>query len=150
MRIQEEIKQSKFKTSHEKAIVNLMYTSNWFRDLQNQNFSPFDIKPQHYNILRIVRGRRPDPISAGEIKEVMLDKSPDLTRLIDKLVAMKLIDRRLCPENRRKMDITITQKGLDLVDEVAKASKGMMKEWKSRLSDEEAETLSDLLDKVRG
>ncbi len=149
MNIQEEIKQSKFKTSHEKALVNLIYTSNWLRDLQLKEFSKFSIKPQHYNILRIVKGRSPKPISAGEIKEVMLDKAPDLTRLIDKLVAMKLINRQLCPENRRKMDITITKGGLELLKAIEPSNKRLLKDLRFKVSDKEAEKLSLLLDKIR-
>ena len=127
-----------------------MYTSNWMRDLQQKSFAPFGIKAQHYNILRIVKGRKGNPVSAGEIKDVMLDKSPDLTRLIDKLVDMNLLDRQLCPENRRKMDITITENGLEFIEKINNASKSMFQDWKKRLSNDEAEKLSLLLDKVRG
>jgi DNA-binding MarR family transcriptional regulator len=150
MGIQDEIKQGKFSSSHEKAIINLVYTSNWFRDLQQKMFSRFGIKPQHFNILRILKGQNSKAISPGEIKEVMLDKSPDLTRLLDKLVSMGLIERELCPENRRKMDVRITKAGKEKVEEINNSNDEFLKGWNKRLSSKEADQLSELLDKVRG
>jgi DNA-binding MarR family transcriptional regulator len=105
---------------------------------------------QHYNILRILKGKYPKPSSPGEIKEVMLDKAPDLTRLLDKMVDMGLVDRHLCPDNRRKMDVFITTKGIDLLEKVSKEQNRMYQEDMNNLSEDEAEHLSNLLDKFRG
>lgn len=151
MQIEKEIRQTrKFKSSHEKAMVNLVYTSNWFRDRQQSFFTPFGIKSQHYNILRILKGRHPDASSPGEIKEVMLDKAPDLTRLIDKLNSLGYIKRELCRQNRRKMDVTITRTGLTFLEKINKQLEAEAKSWKDRLTKKEAEQLSSLLDKLRG
>lgn len=131
-------------------MVNLIYTSNWFRDRQQSLFATFGIKRQHYNILRILKGKHPEALSPGEIKSVMLDKSPDLTRLVDKLYAKGYVKRRLCEHNRRKMDIVITQAGIGLLQKINKQLKTVSNEWKQKLTDKEAEQLSKLLDKIRG
>jgi DNA-binding MarR family transcriptional regulator len=149
MTIEQDIKQPAFKTNLEKAVVNLLYTYNWLRDHSQDVYKPFGLKMQHYNILRILKGKYPEVISPGEIKEVMLDKSPDLTRLLDKLVEMELVDRQLCPENRRKMDIRITKNGLDLLSVLMNRQDTLYKDMASRLDENEAATLSNLLDKMR-
>jgi len=149
MNILEAIKQKSFDTSFEKAAVNLFYTHNWYRDKYQGVFKEANIKSQHYNVLRILKGSKPKFISPGEIKEVMLDKSPDLTRLLDKLVERGLAERNLCPENRRKMDVLITAEGEDLLKKIARKQKQLQKEQWQDFSEEEAEQLSNLLDKFR-
>lgn len=150
VKIEEEIRQARFEDDYQRVIVNLLYTNNWMRDQQIRLLKPFDILPQHYNALRIIRGRHPQPISPGEIKEVLIDKANDLTRLLDKLENKGLIKRMLCPSNRRKMDITITPKGNRLLEETGRAFSGLIKTIKGNLTDKEAVTLSRLLDKMRG
>ena len=149
MGIEQDIKQASFKTNIEKAVVNLLYTYNWLRDDSQDIYKPYGLKLQHYNVLRILKGSYPKAISPGEIKEVMLDKSPDLTRLLDKLVDMKLVDRELCPENRRRMNITITKAGIDLLNVLSEKQECMFSDLGTRLSEKEAGELSDLLDKMR-
>jgi DNA-binding MarR family transcriptional regulator len=149
VRIEQVIKQERFKDPYEKVVVNLVYTGNWVRDQQNQTFKKYDILPQHYNLLRILKGRFPKPASPGEIKEVMLDKGTDVTRLVDKLVNKDLVRRGLCEENRRKMDVVITEKGLQLLKELEVPMQSLRDQLKSQLSENEAETLSHLLDKLR-
>jgi DNA-binding MarR family transcriptional regulator len=150
VKIEEEIRQARFEDDYQRLIVNLLYTSNWMRDIQIQLLKPFDILPQHYNALRIIRGRHPQPVSPGEIKEVLIDKANDLTRLLDKLENKGLIKRVLCPTNRRKMDITITPKGHRLLEETSKSLNTLVKRVKANLTDKEAANLSKLLDKMRG
>lgn len=149
--IEKAIKQeNRFKSSHEKATVNLIFTSSWFKDTQNALFRDHNILPQHYNVLRILKGKHPEPVSPGNIKEVLLEKNNDVTRLLDKLVNKGLVKRQLCPLNRRKMDINITEKGLRLLQEMDEPIKKQLAEIKKRLTDKEAEQLSLLLDKLRG
>ncbi|POY36410.1 MarR family transcriptional regulator [Solitalea longa] len=150
MKIEQEILQEKFEDSYQKAIINLIFTNNWLRDLQNEHFKQYDILPQHFNILRIIRGKHPNPVSPGEIKKVMLDKGNDITRLLDKMVVKELIDRKLCEHNRRKMDITITDKGLELLTAIDVPLTIFLDSIKNRFSKHDAEQLSDLLDKLRG
>ena len=102
MKIEDAIKQKKFDSPLHKATLNLMYTANWlhgeFRDL----FKAFDITHQQYNVLRILRGKYPECVNPTEIKEVMLDKNPDITRLCDRLLTMGLINRAIDKMNRRR------------------------------------------------
>lgn len=147
MGIKEAIK-SQFKSSKQKALVNIIYTANWLRDLQQDVFKHYDILAQHYNVLRIVNGKKKEPLSPSEIKEVMLDKGRDLTRLVDKLVALGLVERKLSDANRRKMEISITPKGIEVVEKIQQdLDVLLLKTFK--LKDDEAENLSDLLDKLR-
>ncbi|MGH2643184.1 MAG: MarR family winged helix-turn-helix transcriptional regulator [Chitinophagaceae bacterium] len=149
MKIEDAIKQSRFADNYQRAIVNLLFTGNWVRDEQTRVLKQYDILPQHFNVLRIIKGRNPEPISPGEIKEVLIDKSNDLTRLLDKLEKKGLIKRRLCPVNRRKMDVTLTSKGIKLIHETATAMEPFVKSLQGRITDKEAEILSKLLDKMR-
>ena len=149
MGISQDIKQAKFKSPQEKAMVNILFTTNWLRDSQNSFFSPFELKGQHYNVLRILKGKYPNPSCPGDIKDVMLDKSPDLTRLIDKLIKMGLASRNVCEVNRRKVDVSITEKGIDVIASINKEMEQLNLQWKEKLDDNEASQLSDLLDKLR-
>ncbi|MFK7969311.1 MAG: MarR family winged helix-turn-helix transcriptional regulator [Bacteroidia bacterium] len=149
MRIEEAIRQPHFKTSQQKAVINLMYTSNVIRNRHVAIFKPYGLAPQHYNVLRILRGGHPAPKSAGDIKAVMLDKSPDLTRIIDKLEKAEYVLRETCKGNRRKVDISITDTGLDLLEKLDPMMEAIHNNY-NVLSDDEAEALSLLLDKIRG
>lgn len=149
MKIENAIKQNKFESIQQKAMINLMYTANWLRDEQIELFKSYDLLPQHYNVLRIIKGKHPHPVSPSDIKDVMIDKGNDVTRLVDKLVKLKLVDRNLCPENRRKIDIHLTKHGLKFIDEIARKLQPRFRSIKARLTDKEAEVLSDLLDKIR-
>jgi len=149
-RIEEAIKQSKFQDLYQKALVNLIYTANCLRDEQVRRLKSFDLLPQHFNVMRILRGRHPNPVCPGEIKEVMLDKANDLTRLLDKLERKGLIQRNLCQTNRRKMDVTLTQAGIELLEKLNHIMEETHKTLKERLSEREAASLSHLLDKMRG
>lgn len=150
MKLEDAIKQKKFDDKIEKAIVNVIFTYNWLRDEHTLILKPYGLLLQHFNILRILRGRYPDIMCPGEIKEVMLDKGNDVTRLIDKLVSMGLAERKLCESNRRKMDVCITHKGLDLVKELSAKIENFSSRIKNEFAENEAELLSSLLDKMRG
>lgn len=149
MKIEEAIKQSKFENNYQKAIINIIYTANWLRDQQEEFFKIHDILPQHYNVLRIVKGKHPKVISPGEIKEVMLDKGNDVTRLVDKLVKRGFLERKTCENNRRKIDIAITSKGIDFIKSMNEPFKKQINEIKKQLNEKEADQLSNLLDKFR-
>lgn len=149
MKLEDEIKQEKFESNYHKAVINIIYTANWLRDQQMDVFKAFDVLPQHYNVLRIVKGKYPKPCSPGEIKEVMLDKGNDVTRLVDKLVKKGLVKRNLCESNRRKIDIQITEKGLIFLKELNDPMKKQLSVMKKNMSEKEAGLLSDILDKMR-
>lgn len=149
MKIEEEIRQEKFNSPYQKAVINLMYTCNLLLDAFKQVFRPFGITLPQYNVLKILKGKYPDAAYAGEVKRVMLDKSPDLTRLVDRLVEKGLASRKLCEHNRRKVEIKITERGLKLLSDIEPVAMEFMGGMK-HISDAESEELSRLLDKLRG
>lgn len=149
MKIEDSIKQKKFESAQHKANINLIYTFNWMMDNMNEIFKEFDITHQQYNVLRILNGKYPNEITAGEIKEVMLDKNPDLTRLSDRLLNKELITRGYNETNRRQVLIKITPKGIDLLKEIEPIMKKRGKNL-NHLTESDANLLSDLLDKLRG
>lgn len=149
MKIEDAIRQTKPLLPLQKAMINIMYTYHWQQEQSMAVFKPFDLTPQQYNVLRILRGRYPEAIPVGEVKAVLLDRNPDLTRLCDRLVQKKWIERSLNEQNRREVLLQITSEGLDLLERIEPVIKEAAKAWE-RLTPEEAETLSNLLDKLRG
>ena len=149
MKIEVEIK-SKFESNHHKAYINLIYTSNEINTASKKVFKQVDLTLQQYNVLRILRGKYPKSINPGDIKAVMLDKSPDLTRLVDRLLIKKLVTRETCEDNRRKIDIKISNKGLEFLKTFDPEIEKNQLSFASNLTDEEANQLSELLDKIRG
>ncbi len=150
MEIEKEIKQSKFENLLQKAIINLFFTSNFIRDRILNILKDYDIQQQHYNVLRIMKGQYPNSISPGYIKEVMIDKGVDLTRLLDKLEKKGLIKRQLCLKNRRKIDINLTKEGIDLLNELKPKFNYLYEQLSKNINENEAELLSNLMDKLRG
>ncbi|MBD0405387.1 MULTISPECIES: MarR family winged helix-turn-helix transcriptional regulator [unclassified Flammeovirga] len=148
MSIEKDINQKEFKNAFQKVYINLMYTNSWMQDLSKTWCKQFDITQQQYNVLRILRGAHPNCMNPGSIKQVMIDKSPDLTRLIDRLIDKEYVQRETCGSNRRKVDVIITQKGLDKLSELDPHEDGMLDNVRN-LSEEEANQLSSLLDKLR-
>jgi DNA-binding MarR family transcriptional regulator len=148
MKIEEEIRQTKFESPHQKALINLIFTYNWLQNKQQEFFKPFGVTPQQFNILRILKGQHPDAISGTEIKSRMLDKNSDVSRLLDRLILKNLIEKKSCPFDKRASDVFITDIGLELLDRMGKQQNEM--DNVLELSDEEAGRLSDLLDKGRG
>lgn len=136
---------SKFENNKVKALLNIIYTANWINSHQNTFFKPFGISPQQFNILRILRGAG-EAIKVQTIKERMLERAPNATRLMDKLCNKQLIERLACPTDRRVVHIQITKKGLDLLEDISKEFKEDLLE---NLTENEAEQLSNLLDKIR-
>lgn len=149
MKIEEEIKQTKpFANPQTKAVVNLNFTASWLTGLQAQLLKPYGISIQQYNILRILKGMHPKPATVKILIERMLDKNSNASRLVDKLLKKGLLERNACPRDRRRVDVMITEAGLDMIKQVTRA----MKKNKTlvSLTDDEALLLSDLLDKMRG
>lgn len=147
MKFEKAVKQREFENPQVKAWLNLVYTYNHSMDRVKQIFKGFGITHQQYNVLRILRGRKGKPATCGEVKEVMLDKNPDLTRLGDRLTRKGLIERSVNPKNRREIELLITRKGLNLLEEIDPVIK-KNNHFLFNLSDKEAEQLSSLLDKL--
>ncbi len=149
MKLEEEISQKQFRNEYHKAAVNVVYTFNW---LNNQNigfFKPLGITPQQFNILRILRGQHPKPATIKLIKERMLDKMSDASRIVEKLRVKGLVERNICSHDRRNVDVCITQKGLDLLSQIDSLDHEIDGRL-SALNPEEIKQLNDLLDKLRG
>jgi len=146
--LKEEIKQTRFESAHQEAAINLIFTHTWVDARIKKVLKPYKASPQQYNVLRILRGAFPEIVSSSYIKERMIDKESNITRLIDKLVIKKYVVRNLCPSNRRKMDISITELGLR---ELKKMDKDLKKSNSifEKLSKKEANKLNKLLDKIR-
>ena len=136
---------SKFANNKVKALLNIIYTANWINSNQNAFFKPYGISPQQYNILRILQGAG-EPLKVQIIKDRMIERSPNATRLMDKLCIKNLIERISCPEDRRVVHIQITKDGLVLLNKISKHLKNDMLE---NLTENEAKQLSGLLDKIR-
>jgi len=147
--IEKVIRQAKFKDGYHKAYINLIYTANYFRDSHINIFASYGIQGNHFNILRILKGKYPEPVSPGYIKDVMLDKGCDLTRLVGKLVNLGLVTRNVCPGNKRKMDISLTEKGIETVEKISDDVNESDMQIKT-LTEKEYELLSNLLDRMRG
>ncbi|GAB4041764.1 MarR family transcriptional regulator [Spirosoma jeollabukense] len=130
-------------------MVNLMYTSNWIAATQTKLLKPSGLTLQQYNVLRILRGQYPNPIKVSDITERMLDKMSNASRLIDKLVAKKLVLRTECPSDRRAVDVVITDKGLDLLQKLDVHQTEWNDEQRNKLTEDEATYLSQLLDRLR-
>jgi MarR family transcriptional regulator, 2-MHQ and catechol-resistance regulon repressor len=149
MKIEDAIKTS-FESTRQKAYINLIFTANEVTASAKKRFKEVNITFQQYNVLRILRGKFPESLNPGEIKSVMLDKSPDLTRLVDRLLTKELVERGTCEINRRKIDIKISQKGLNFLSSIDQKVQSVHQAHTLNLTETEAESLSNLLDKIRG
>ncbi|MEO9484928.1 MAG: MarR family transcriptional regulator [Ekhidna sp.] len=148
MGIAEEIKQQKFKSEFSKAIVNIIYTNSWLNQENLQLFKSYGLTTPQFNILRILRGQHPKPATVNLLIDRMLDKSSNASRIIDKLEQKELVIRRQCSNDRRAVDVLISNKGLELLEEMDEK----MSDWESSintLTEQEAQTLNGLLDKLR-
>ncbi|WP_317233057.1 MULTISPECIES: MarR family winged helix-turn-helix transcriptional regulator [Pontibacter] len=148
MKIEDEIKQSAFKSEYHKAYINLLYTSNWLEQEQSNLFKPFGVTLPQYNVLRILRGQHPKPATVSLLIERMLDKTSNASRIVDKLEAKELVTRKQCPNDRRTVDVLITDKGLALLKEMDTLDGGS-KTGIRNLTEQETTELNRLLDKIR-
>lgn len=148
MEIGKEIK-SKFKTPQQKAFVNLRYTSNWILKKQNSFMSKYDLTMPQFNILRILRGAGEGFfLSVNTIKSRMVEISPNTTRLMDKLLEKKLIERERSPKDKRIVNVCISNLGIQILSEIdIEFDKELT--MNNLLTNEEAELLSNILDKLR-
>jgi len=149
MSLEKDIKQEKFSTEYEKAVINVLYTSSWLHNINSGRLKPHGITPEQFNVLRILRGSLPNPMMLADITSRMIDKSSNATRLVEKLRQKGLLKREICENNRRQVDILITDKGLSVLKKIDAESE----EWLSALktiSKSEASELNRILDKLRG
>lgn len=150
MRLEEEIKQEKgFKSQHHKAVVNIMFTDGWVRGLLNDILKPHGLTNQQYNVLRILRGSSPEPLSTSSIRNRMLDKMSDASRIVDRLCKKGLVDRKTCSTDKRLVDVFINDEGLKLLKKIDESMDAFNANLEV-ITEEEASVLNRILDKLRG
>ncbi|MBW7995482.1 MAG: MarR family transcriptional regulator [Candidatus Glassbacteria bacterium] len=149
MKIEQEIKQKSFGSEHEKLIANLLFTGNWLNSSNDRRLKKFGVSSQQYNVLRILRGRYPGPASVNDLRERMLDRESNASRLVEKLRQKDLVCRSECQRDRRAVDILITDKGLELLNELDRSAGERIEKFHP-VSSHQAARLNELLDKLRG
>ena len=147
MGIEKDISQSKFRSEYQKATINLIYTFNWMSERLKAMLDQYDITPQQFNILRILRGAG-QPISTLQIRQRMLDKMSDTSRIVDRLLKKGLVQKVVCEGDRRLVDVSISASGLALLERIDVHQDDMDSVFKN-LDEEQAITLNNLLDKIR-
>lgn len=147
MGIENDISQSKFRNEYQKSVINLIYTYNWMNEKMKGLFDKEKITAQQFNILRILRGAG-KPLSTLQIRQRMLDKMSDTSRIVDRLILKDLVKKNICPSDKRLVDVSITDKGKKLLEKLDKYDNEMDAVF-GNLSVTEAKTLNNLLDKIR-
>jgi len=149
MKLEKAIKQKRaFRNNHHKVMVNLLYSNNWLEEKSRDFLKQQNISLQQYNILRILRGSG-KPLSTMQIRERMLDRMSDTSRIIDRMVVKEIVEKKPNENDKRLVDITITSKGLEILEELDKRN-DELEAIVGVLSADEAKMLNDLLDKMRG
>jgi DNA-binding MarR family transcriptional regulator len=150
MKLEDEIKQVKpFRNNYHKATVNLIFTGKWLIHFHSKLLKPYYLTIQQYNILRILKGRYPKPTTVKLIRERMLDRMSDASRIIELLREKQLLARNINNDDRRKMNVVITQKGSALLEAIAQENERMDRKL-ATLNEDEIIQLNGLLDKLRG
>jgi len=149
MKIDEEIQSTNFEDNYHKAVININYTQGWLSNTFRCKFEKFNLTEQQFNVLRILRGQYPKPATVNLLKERMIDKMSDASRIVDRLIQKGLVSRCTNTQDRRAVDIRISEQGLEVL--AAMDTEFKTKDvLKKNLTEEEAGLLSDLLDKMRG
>jgi DNA-binding MarR family transcriptional regulator len=149
MKLEQEIKQEKFKNPEQRLTINLVFTYYWLVERFKEHLQPHNISMQQFNILRILRGQGNKPSSINLLKERMLDHSSDASRLVERLRIKGLVERVICEHDRRSVEIRITEKGSETLSRIDELEVHFAEKFNA-LSKEEIETLGNLLDKLRG
>lgn len=149
MGLEHELKQEKFTNEYEKMVVNILFTGSWLASLNASRLKPFGVTPEQYNVLRILRGSHPKPMMLAEITSRMIDRNSNATRLVEKLRQKGLVNREICENNRRQVDISITDAGLKVLKNIDDGRDQWLDHLKT-IPKSEVEELNNMLDKLRG
>ena len=149
MRLEDAIQQRRFRNEHLKVMVNLLYSHSWLEEKIKCFLKKQDVTMQQYNILRILRGAK-HPLSTMQIRERMLDRMSDTSRIIDRMITKGIVEKKLNDSDKRLVDITITQKGLAILSALDELNTELDNIVGNNISCDEAKMLNDLLDKMRG
>jgi len=147
MGIEKDIQQTNFRNEFQKMGINIIYTANWLNEKMGQILSTEDITQQQYNILRILRGSDV-PLSTLKIRERMLDKMSDTSRIVDRLIVKGLVEKSACMKDKRLVDITLSKKGLQLLEKLDSINEPIDSILKG-VTEKEASTINQILDKLR-
>jgi DNA-binding MarR family transcriptional regulator len=149
MKIEEVVKSSVSMGLSQKAVLNIIYTQNNINERLIEILKPYDLSNEQYNVLRILRGQKGSPANMCVIQERMIAKTSNTTRLVDKLLVKELVTRKVCKENRRKIEVLITEKGLAILKELDPKVDHYEKDIVANLTSGELEQLNHLLEKIR-
>lgn len=149
MSIEDQIKTSSKLPPSRRVLISLLYTANQVNDQMGETLKAFDISIPQFNVLRILRGQNRSPANLSTIQERMVSKMSNTTRLVDKLISKDYVERVICEENRRKVEITITKKGLQLLEQIDPIVDKTEKNITENLTSQEVEQLTELLQKLR-
>lgn len=149
MKIEELIKSTVTLNNAKKVLLNIMFAEMIINDHFNEILKPFDLSPEQYNVLRILRGQKGNPANMCMIQERMIAKTSNTTRLVDKLLLKDFVTRNVCPENRRKIEVSITKKGLETLAAIDPKAIEHENYFAAKLTQEELEQLNYLLEKYR-
>ncbi len=148
MTLEQEIQQKQFASDRQKMMINIIYTAGYINQMMREQLKPYGISPPQYNILRILRGQHPKPATVKLLTNRMLDKMSNASRLVETLRKKELIIRKICPNDRRRVEIKITKLGLQILSKID-AEHGNFDHNFDHISDQEARTLNNILDKTR-
>jgi DNA-binding MarR family transcriptional regulator len=148
MQLEKEIGQKEFKNEYQRMIINILYTSHWLQNIIAENLKEYDITPQQFNVLRILRGQHPNPARMHLLQERMMDKMSNASRLVERLRKKGLVIRKICRNDRRAVDVKITEKGLALLTQIDVFEN----EWFNRfkiINKKDVNNLNKILDNLR-
>ena len=149
MKLEEELKMKKFQSHYQRATLSIIFTAGWFSEKFHTLLKPYGISEQQYNVLRILRGQNGKSANLFMIQERMIHKMSNATRLVEKLRLKDLVNREICEENRRMINVDITEKGLRVLEEIDVLNIGFEAELYGHMSEKDASLIGDLLDKLR-
>ena len=149
MKLQQAIQQEEFTSDDQRITLNFLYTYNWFKEAQKNFFNPYDITSQQYNVLRILRGNYPNPYTTSQVRDRMLDKMSDASRIVDRLVKKGLVIRSVTKTDKRLVDVVISRQGLALLDRIDGPLEKFMSSAFSNLTINEKNLFIDMLEKIR-
>jgi DNA-binding MarR family transcriptional regulator len=149
VKIEEAIQQKSFANEYEKLVVNLLYTSKWIEYREGQLFRKYDLTLPQYNVLRILKGQYPESASVNLLIERMIDKSSNASRIVEKLRKKGFVERKTCPEDRRRVDVIITEGGMKILKDASEELKELHGHYADVISEKEAGKINFLLDTLR-
>jgi DNA-binding MarR family transcriptional regulator len=149
MSLEQDIQQERFSNEFEKAALNILFTGSWLHNINSGRLKPHDITPEQYNVLRILRGSHPKKMMLADVTSRMLDRNSNATRLVEKLRQKSLVNREICENNRRQVDISITDKGMALLKKIDDEQAEWLNALKN-ITKTEAQEMNRILDKLRG